>query len=202
MAGLDDRTIEPETPDARALAALRRIQRFSTIAVGDCAQVTNASPDVGPVTLNKVYARRDLQADMERVLRCGHEAEKTILVVGNAGQGKTSLLWDLHRTVAAWPGWQAWLIKAGDLAFSEANDGRLNHLSTRQIQNALDAVPAASRDSVLVLIDTIDLLPHEEADRHGLTEVLGILSANGCYCVLSCRPQEVLSLRSVQGTLK
>lgn len=157
----------------------------------------------GEVRLDQdLYVRRKAEEAVCGILsKHGHTAN-LILLVGEAGFGKTSLLWHLYDSLDGPAGWEAWFIKstlllpatAGELSRGAGHTLRAGPESIAEAAKAL----IAQKKRPLVLLDTVDLLLHDEARRDDLLELLLLLLDCSCSVIASCRPQEARLLSSVE----
>ena len=100
------------------------VRQLSQIAVGDAQFITNDRFGMfgGDVRLDQgLYVIRRLEQNLSRVLAKKKAPPDLVLVVGDAGNGKTSLLWHVYHTLPSSEGWEPLFIKStlflsGDLA--------------------------------------------------------------------------------------
>lgn len=190
---------------------LRRVRRWSRIAADDAQQVIQVAGSdyhaevlLGP----ELYVERDIEQEihdrLEKSVRSGQPA--SILVTGDAGHGKTSLLWQLHQTYQSLEGvgkWEPWLIKSTLLALAPRADEATGGIHLDDLLTAARLVLAEGRKP-LVLLDTVDALLHgEEAERERVVESLLALLEEGCSLIAACRPQEAVLLGPLRrGSLR
>jgi len=108
-------------------------------------------------------------------------------VVGEAGGGKTTLLWALHRRLATEPDSLPVLLGAAGLL------EYLEHHPAQQFVELLAETRSADRTPVL-LVDTVDLLLHNDSTRQPLLRLVEALHAAGIVAVYASRPQEAALL--------
>jgi len=129
------------------------------------------------------YVERDVEDALLRRLRSDSEIRLEI-VVGEAGDGKTTLLWSLHRKLCQ--DMNPILLSA--VWFQPDERGN-------QVLNADDVITAAvSRDCVVVLLDTADLLLHSAFSTEQTISLVERLGSAGVPVVVATRPRESLSL--------
>ncbi len=83
---------------------------------------------------------------------------------------------------------ECWLVKSSWF-YSNAASAAGTYPSVSELVAAAEQVAAAGTPPV-VLLDTVDLLLHDEADKATLLELFARLGAVGCRVVATCRPQE------------
>ena len=83
------------------MAILRRVQLQSRIASNDARLIEDDEGSFG----SKIYLDPELyvtrtveQSIYKHILRTGNDVAPSVFVVGEVGHGKTSLLWNVHRT--------------------------------------------------------------------------------------------------------
>lgn len=146
---------------------------------------------------SSLYAREswlDPELHVERTIEQGlvedirdpaHPWQRAI--VGEAGSGKSTLLWSLHRqltdterTLPILVG-ASWLIEY------------LEHNTEQSLVDLLLEARAAGRTPIL-LVDTVDLMLHDDATRQPLLRLLQALAAVDIVGLYSSRPQEAALL--------
>ncbi|MGW7303191.1 NACHT domain-containing protein [Streptomyces sp. NPDC054829] len=178
-----------------ASPSLTRVLRLSQQLADDIDVVTIApvpdgdSEQDGSFT-SGLYVRRKIQDGILRDLKeeSGMEGDlSSLLVVGEAGYGKSSLLWGLHRRLSEGSDIQPILVNAVWLR-SEAGESE-SPLRSEELVDACAAVAQRGRRAV-VLLDTADLLLHSKSDRLKVIELHESLTELGARIVTTCRPQE------------
>ncbi|MCX5163709.1 serine protease [Streptomyces sp. NBC_00264] len=180
-----------EPPDAQAEYALDLLLRLSEGAVSD-ANIVARRPDEQLLTLSGgMYVSRHVEADILRRLDEG----KVTLVVGEAGHGKTTLLWGLHHQLNV-EGRQPVLVRASDLLAGLRREGQSTAgISPPQLHAALPELAQSEKRPVL-LLDTLDLLLHSDDTRNVVIELLTSLVRLRIPTVVTCRPVEATLLRT------
>ncbi len=130
------------------------------------------------ITLQQLYIPRNKEKNIRTHLE--NTLTPFLIVVGDAGNGKTSLLWRLFSIYETSNLFSPLFIKA---------------LSIRKLPllGAIQALFAQNRKP-LILLDTIDILLHNEADRDDLLRFLFWLKEKGCALVTTSRIQEANTL--------
>jgi hypothetical protein len=156
----------------------------------------------GDVRLDQgLYVTRKAEQSLVRILARRKETTAFILVVGEAGRGKTSLLWHLYRTLAGEGKWEPWFIKStlflgrARAAESPAMSAASKFDRESLLAAAVQGVRRGMRP--VVLLDTADLLLRDEDGRDFLVELVLALQDCGASVIASCRPQEAVLLYPV-----
>lgn len=187
-------------------AALRKVRRLSLVAVQDAGFIIDdpGGHPSGEIRLEQnLYVNRSIEEEIYRYFDTSHQDDPPfIMVAGEAGFGKTSLLWQMHGTLMQRDRWEPWFIKSTFLLGQSPGDGRRSSL-VRQNMNVQQLELAASAMQTqgirpAVLIDTADILLGNENDRYFLIDMLLALRECGCAIVVATRPQEAAYLRSLE----
>ncbi|NJK31966.1 MAG: helix-turn-helix domain-containing protein [Deltaproteobacteria bacterium] len=131
------------------------------------------------VTLADVYVERAIEGQLVTSLIDPSGPHTPILVVGEAGVGKTSLLWSIARRLDKIPNIDPWLVKASVL----------RDLDQELLAEAIAASQAEQMRPIL-LLDTVDLLLHGEGHREHLLAHLSLAESSNCKVVMTCRARE------------
>ncbi|MDQ0867280.1 ATP-binding protein [Arthrobacter globiformis] len=138
------------------------------------------------------YVRRNVEDGILQRMSAPVVRSNIQVVIGEAGNGKSTLLWGLARRVRSLGRLKPILVSAAWLRGNE-QDGPLLEPE--------DLVAAArSIDNLVVLIDTADLLLHDERARFLLLHVIEQLSSKGARVLLTTRPAEAIHLPEDFGT--
>lgn len=163
--------------------ALRLLDDGSRAAAAEVAVV---EAGVRSVRLDTgLYVERDIEPRLRAQIESGTAAH---LLEGEAGQGKTTLLWQLWRTLSTSPARAVWLVKPARLF------GTPPALTATDFERAIRAAREEGREP-LALFDTVDVLLHDEATSDRITDLLAALQRAGCAVVVSTRPAEAPLLR-------
>lgn len=179
--------------------AIKQIRKLSEIAESDAKLVIHDKALGGDICLDQdLYVTRKAEEKVIRNLNIGNNASSINTVVGDAGRGKTSLLWKLYQTLKYESSFEIWFLKSTMLI--EKSDQKASTIHGSISPNMIFAAVReafAEKKRPILLLDTLDLLLHDEASRHFLLELLIGLTEQGCSVVATCRPQEVLRLNTV-----
>ncbi|OHV61399.1 hypothetical protein [Pseudofrankia sp. BMG5.36] len=176
----------------RAAVARRRLGRLSEqmAAELDVASVADGG-HVERRLSTDLYVTRTHERDVLATL-LPDGPPSAVVVSGEAGHGKSSMLWGLYRAFHEDWGIEAyllnalWLVDPGSSASAPLIPGD-------ELMRALSGVHAEGRTSA-VLIDTADLLLHHEADRRRLLDFCDLAMEAGGHVVVTSRPDEARSL--------
>lgn len=138
-----------------------------------------------------LYVVRDVQQEILGRLADPAESDRPVAVVGEAGYGKTSLLWGLYRDLTDHPRLRPLLVNAAWL--HAAQPGHPPILSGEDLVHAVKALYRSGTTPV-VLLDTMDLLLHEEARSVQAIDLLDEVAGAGALVVVTCREQEATAL--------
>ena len=133
------------------------------------------------------YVERDIEATLLRRALAGSEPQ---IVVGEAGHGKSTLLWSLHRALRN-QGQHPLLVSAIWLQRG------VDEIPTASIDEIMSAV--ADRPGAILLLDTADLMLHSPSARRDVIELVMVLARTAVPVVLTTRPLEGQSLPSNLG---
>ncbi|ONK13328.1 ATP-binding protein [Streptomyces sp. MP131-18] len=146
-----------------------------------------------------LYVRRALQ---DRVLQALDAAPSAaVLVTGEAGHGKSSLLWGLAGDLDAQPRAEpflvngAWLLHPGGGQAGGPGGGPGGPLLDQETIVAGAAHALSLARAPVVLLDTADLLLHDDRHEMALLDLCEDLDAAGVRLVVTCRPEEAQRLR-------
>ena len=186
-----------------ALVALRRMRRLSEITAQDAQFIDyNDRTLGGELRLEQLYVHRTVEHRINCLLSLEKSVPTFILIVGDAGHGKTSLLWQLYRSLDKSQGWEPWFIKS--TLYLNCREQQLTP-SRPDRELATDSLLRTAQFAVsqglrpVVFLDTVDLLLRSEADRHFLLELISTLLDLDCFVVATCRPQEAVGLYPIRA---
>jgi hypothetical protein len=177
VPGLDDRLDAPEIS-----RVLRLCARFADDLDQDFGENSgSASFSTG------LYVLRSVQRELLGRIVDPAKTERAMAVVGEAGYGKTSLLWGLHRNLAERIQFRPLLINAAWLRAPEP--GRAPILRGEDLVRAVKALAALGATPV-VLLDTLDLLLHGEEESVRAIDLIDEIRSVGARVVVTSRNQE------------
>lgn len=114
---------------------------------------------------------------------------KWISIVGNAGRGKSSLLWSLFQQLKEIA--QQWEPRLSIIPFQAQMLGQTASEEIKAtVQRVLKTIPPGQR--VIVLIDTLDILVG--INDPGLSQTINTLRSSGCLLITASRRQEAEQL--------
>jgi len=182
---------------------LNKIRRSSQIAAQDAGLVVYDEALGGEICLDQnLYVNRSVEKRVDEILETCARDPKVLLVIGEAGYGKTSLLWHLYNSLKGRKELEPWFIKSTLLmrhkyAGQASNLKSVGDVDPEAIVNGVKAATDQSLHPIL-LLDTVDLLLHQEANRDLLLELLSLLLESDCTIIATCRPQEALLLHPIE----
>ncbi|MFC1436374.1 hypothetical protein ACEZDB_37645 [Streptacidiphilus sp. N1-3] len=173
---------------------LARLRLLSENAMEDAGLVLPpGSLHPAGIGLDRLYVRRNIESVLIERLK----DPTTHMVVGEPGYGKTSLLWNLHRSLTE-AGWEPFLVKATALlaglsADSSERSERADSIDLETLELAVNA--CLDRGSVpVLLVDTLDLLMHSPGTRRTVSDLLRLAQRRSIRMVVTCRPGEAALL--------
>ncbi len=200
---LPKRATAPNTPEATN--ASETVRHLSQIAVRDAQFIINDRFGTfgGDVRLDQgLYVSRHVEQSLTQILARKKEAPSLILIVGEAGHGKTSLLWHLYHSLPKSQGWEPLFIKSTLFLGRNASrsTARVSLTAIFNRDSLLAAVAEAASRGLhpVILLDTVDLLLRDDEGRNFLLKLAFSLQEKGCSVVATCRPQESFLLHSVE----
>ncbi|MEA2372476.1 MAG: hypothetical protein QOH12_2870 [Solirubrobacteraceae bacterium] len=194
MAGVREQFLG--IPAVGSPAMQRRLSRLSQIALDDADRIgpdrQDASDSVRTVRLSdELYVARPEEDVIVSAIARGRGM---VLLVGEPGTGKTSLLWRLHGLLDA-HGHDAYFVRATLLRL---DDGPGPGPSPSNLVEAATAARRGDRKCVF-LIDTADARLHDDAERISLLLMLAELGDAGAQLIVSSRPREAEGVDEALG---
>jgi hypothetical protein len=188
---------EPQTtshwrqPGTETERLYQRLKRASELTASRTSIVRD-EPGLPVLTLeDQLYVRRDIEDEIARVLSDRTSEASLVVVDGEAGTGKSSILWATARSLKD-AGTDAWLIDAIELpsVFGSGQDGSILSPSFRELFRDLTAKGRAP----VLLLDTIDVpLNRSGADVY-VTSLLTEFAIADVTVVAASRPGEARML--------
>ncbi|MBI2681396.1 MAG: NACHT domain-containing protein [Candidatus Solibacter usitatus] len=180
----------------RAEMLARRLEIHSALALDDAALVaTRDTSGLGEIVRldQGLYTHRDIEESLMSTLL--QEDDACVLLTGDAGNGKTSLLWRLcTRLQKTMPAFKCFFLKSTLLrSTSQAEPEGASSMTPEDVLTALTDQRDQPARTVL-LLDTADLLLHDDRGREALVFLLTGLRSRGCAVVVASRPQEAAKL--------
>ncbi|MEU8834384.1 trypsin-like peptidase domain-containing protein [Streptomyces sp900116325] len=135
-----------------------------------------------------LYVTRDLEEEL--LNRLDTDALTPLVVVGEAGCGKTSILWSLARRRCGTDTGEVFFLKATWLVSGPSGDARVDP------STLVEATEQARGDgrTVTVLIDTVDVLVNNEDDWERLVTIVHAAGDAGATVVMTSRVSEAAEL--------
>lgn len=181
-----------ENPGYSAYTTLRRL---SQEAWHDANQITKPDRRLFPkgIQLQNLYVPRSQE---QNIVDTALGTASAQLIAGEAGCGKTTLLWNIYRTLDRSNSIEPLLVKASHLIAAIRADAtdRSNAVRVEDIVAAARCCRAIGRNPV-VLVDTLDLLAQSQEGRTLVSRLLRMLQRWEVPAVLTCRPGEAALLR-------
>lgn len=183
---------------SKTQSAIEELRLASTIVSADARSVATETSAGGNVYLDQdLYVSRIAEDKVVEHLRVSEDRRKPIVVIGEAGRGKTSLLWHIYSSLSGTDLWEPWFIKSSMLVGSLREERFKNGISSEIISQAVNETIRRERRPIL-MVDTVDLLLHDEPSRDFLVGLVLKLENLGCQTILSTRPQEVSRLNAFE----
>ncbi|MFB6837870.1 trypsin-like peptidase domain-containing protein [Streptomyces sp. NPDC056361] len=135
-----------------------------------------------------LYVTRDLEDEL--LERLESDALTPLVVVGEAGCGKTSILWSLARRRCGTDTGEVFFLKATWLVSGPSGGARVD---PGMLVEAIEQARADGR-TVTVLIDTVDVLVNNEDDWERLVTVVHAAGDAGATVVMTSRVAEAAEL--------
>jgi len=171
-----------QTADVGESESWTRLQAMSERLAAEIDRAAEADKQGARRFSQDGYVERDVEDALLQRVRSSEVGLE--IVIGEAGDGKTTLLWSLHRKLSA----DTNPILLSAVWFQPDEHGN-------QVLTADDVLESvAQADSVIVLLDTADLLLHSEFNTEQTIALIDRLRIAGVSVVIATRPRESLSL--------
>jgi hypothetical protein len=183
----------PLRPARHTLAQVRALSEDTARLSDVVAHLSNGEFRLG----DGLYVPRHAEAQVNELLQ-QQDAGRCMAIIGEAGVGKTSLLWHLRQRLM--DDHETWLLPASALLRGRNRSTPDRLVRTLDHDDVLVAAEALATDGrpPVVLLDTVDLLLHHAEDRDDLVGLIGALRDLNCQVIISTRPQEAASLGGAQ----
>jgi hypothetical protein len=182
--------LDPNTESGRLYERLNRASELT-------ANRTNIVRDELGLPLltlqDQLYIRRDAEDEIARTLALRASECPLIVIDGEAGTGKSSILWATVRNLQQ-ATVSAWLIDAVELQsiFGPGQDGTILSQGFRELFGHL----TAAKNAPVLLIDTIDVSLNRSGSDVYVTSLLIELALAGVAVVAASRPGEARMLNA------
>ncbi|MFC8081079.1 NACHT domain-containing protein [Streptomyces sp. NPDC057307] len=186
----------PASPERGGWAPARRLAEASIGALREAERLDKK----GAITLGEVYVARGCEHRLAKELLDGLTAREAPyapqVIVGEAGTGKTSLLWKIadlvrratdHTGRPRVPVARPTLIRGEDL-FGSGAAASAHAEPVDQLRKALRQKRA--RDALIVLLDTADILLHDDAGKARCEELMNLCRTHRVPLAMTCRVRE------------
>ncbi len=180
--------------------ALGKIRQLSRIAFRDAGFVSQSphGKEERDIRLEQdLYVVRKIETDIRDFLAGRPQDEFSLsLIFGEAGSGKTSLLWHFFHSFSQPENTscEPWFLKSG--IFYTSNSPADGESSVPDFQLTLPEMLEAAAElrqqgkRAVILLDTVDLLLHSGKHREYLLTMLYALEEYACQVIATSRPQE------------
>ena len=170
------------TPDLPPIA--NKLVRWSDRLVADLSGQFDSPLAADTEAAQSLYVARHLEPVL--LARLAESRRRPQIVRGDAGVGKSSLLWGLHRALVSEPGVRPVLVSATWLATQVGEAG------TFTVEEIVESVRilALKHERVVVLLDTADLLLHSELSQQLMADLIAFIEELGAGLVVATRPLE------------
>lgn len=181
-------TVALEVESSRLLARLRNASRL----MANRTNVVRAERGVATLTLGEnLYVRRNIQDGIINSLKFDPDAT-LIVVEGEPGTGKSSLLWSLYTELLS-SGVDVWLIDAVELSAIFGPGHPDGSVLSDEFRVLFSRLLEAARPPTL-LIDTADVVLNIRGRETHFEALIGELSLAGARTLVASRPGEARRL--------
>lgn len=167
------------------LPRLRQLTEIAWQEAGGIASWSYFSAGSQGAFADGLYVHRDLEVTLLEALAA--EPGRPLLVRGDPGFGKTSLLWGLASRLLAEDSGEVFLVKSVWLL------GKAPLVDSAMLAEAVERAARCGRRCTL-LIDTADVLAGNEKAQLALREIVHIATTRGGAAVVTSRPVEANAL--------
>jgi hypothetical protein len=178
-------------PDTETGRLFRRLNRASELTANR-TNVVRDEAGLSSITLgDQLYVRRDLEDEVARVLDGRTYEARLIVIDGEPGTGKSTILWATRRALEAMHA-DAWLLDAIELS-SIFGHGENGTILSEPFRTLFRSLVAAGRPPVL-LLDTVDVPLNTKGSDTYITALLTELSIAEVTVIAASRPGEARML--------
>lgn len=173
---------------------LFRLLAERTRLTANRTNVVRGQSNLPQLTLDKdLYVRRDVENDILRLVQDREIETNLILIEGEPGTGKSSLLWSIQRQLYSKTGIDVWLVDAIELAAIFGEGSSNGTILSADFQDLFELMRSAGRQPVL-LIDTVDVVLNTKGRDDHLFSLLADLSVAELRVLVASRPGEARKL--------
>jgi len=175
----------------------QKLEQLSRIALQDAAFLQTGAGDTD-IHLGDLYTPRKIESEilgnLDTPAAGNNAAPSPIAIVGEAGDGKTSVLWRIGNRLLEVGRSRVFFLKATDLCFGPGSNSG-GEISADEIV-AGARPPLGSETPSFVLLDTVDLIVRDQARRSMILMLASKLQASDIRLLITCRPLEFRFLAS------
>lgn len=180
-----------DDPLHRKLATATRLTAHRTNTV-------QADGDRPIVTLGGgLYVERAVEDEIVRLLSKDLLDEQLLVIEGEPGTGKSSLLWSVHKRLSADLGGDAWLLDAMELSQVFGETPGEDPTMSSEWRQFFQRLAGINRRPI-ILIDTVDASLSARSRSAYLIALLSELSAAGVIVAVASRPGEARQLEGFE----
>ncbi|MEU1669082.1 ATP-binding protein [Streptomyces sparsogenes] len=189
---------------------LKLVDEITEQARQDMLVLDHGSPGTAPVSLRDVYVRRGTEERLARVLQqqvlAGSPGQPVQVVLGEAGTGKSSLLWYVAELV---DGRRAAAPLTGTRTRPPSDELRAGVgirpvllraeqlLTPGEGERLLESFELSAKPGRVALLDTADLLLHATDGHRMLRQAVAVCQERGVPLVLTCRTRDGSALQDL-----
>lgn len=164
----------------------KNIINLSKIASKDAENIEIIKGD--RIVLNELYVDRTVEETdiFPYIKEYKNTTPSPMLIIGEAGSGKTSLLWNINRVTDS-DSWIPLLLKSTFFIKSKYNDPLITF---EQLEFIIKDSTNLNK-KLIILLDTIDLLLHSDKQyRYKILSLIEVSKETNTPIIMTCRPQE------------
>ena len=150
--------------------------------------------ELSAVTLaGGLYVERDIEEEILRVVQNPGIEHNLVVLEGEPGTGKSTLLWSLHAQLAAAANTIVWLLDAIELPSVFGRGAQEGGVLSPEFRLFFEQMQAAAKQPI-VLIDTADVALNTKGRADHLLGLLTDLTVAGVRILAASRPGEARKL--------